>query len=80
MGPQQCRAARAILGWSQADLAEAALVGRRTLANFENGTKSINARTVRDIRAALETAGVIFLDADQDAGPGVRLRAAPGDG
>ncbi len=33
--PSQCRAARALIAWSQSDLCDAAKVGRATLANFE---------------------------------------------
>ncbi|MBK1671420.1 transcriptional regulator [Rhodovibrio sodomensis] len=78
MRPEQCRAARAILGWSQSDLAEASLVGRRTLANFENGTSALNERTKRDIQLALERAGIVFIDPN-GGGPGVRLRDNTGD-
>jgi transcriptional regulator with XRE-family HTH domain len=78
--PEQCRAARAMLGWSQSDLAEASLVGRRTLATFENGSRPITDRTVRDIREALERAGITFIEGDNDGGPGIRLRENPDDG
>lgn len=72
--PEQCRAARAILGWSQSDLAEASLVGRRTIAHFENGSSHVNERTLRDIKSALEEAGIVFIDPNGGGGAGVRLR------
>ena len=82
-GPQ-CRGARGLIGWSQADLCEAAGVGRATLANFEAGSAKPYERTLRDIRAALESAGITFLDGSYSGagGPGVRLTtpvAAPVD-
>lgn len=73
--PAQCRAARALIGWSQTDLCEAASVGRATLANFEGERSTPYERTLRDIRTALEAAGVTFLESgDVAGGPGVALR------
>ena len=73
MTPEQCRAARALLNWSQSRLSEEAKVGRATLAEFETGNRLPYARTIDDIRAALESAGVIFVEEDGE-GPGVRLK------
>ncbi len=69
--PEQCRAARALLGWSQAALAREANVAKKTVADFERGARTPYGRTLVDIHAALETGGVIFIDGDQ---PGVKLR------
>ena len=66
----QLRAARGLLGWSQGDLAEAAKVGRATITDFEAGKREPYARTLDDLRAALEWAGVEFTNSDK---PGVRL-------
>ena len=68
---EQCRGARAMLGWSQADLAKEAKVAKQTLADFERGARNPYDRTLADIRAALESSGVIFIDG---AEPGVKLR------
>ena len=70
----QCRAARALLGWSRKQLAQSALIAERTLVDFERGARNPLDRTLSDIRRALEDAGVIFIDADEE-GPGVRLKA-----
>jgi hypothetical protein len=59
MTPEQCKMARAGLG-----------LGVRELSALANVSTP---RTLQDIRAALETAGVIFIDANGE-GPGVRLR------
>ena len=71
--PAQCRAARALLNWSQAQLAEASKIATKTIANFELGKRQPHDRTLDDLRDALEAAGVIFV-AENDDGPGVRLR------
>ena len=73
MTPEQCRAARALLNWSRSRLSEEAKVGRATLAEFETGNRLPYARTIDDIRAALELAGVIFVE-ENGEGPGVRLK------
>ena len=71
----QCRAARALISWSQDDLAAASKVAKATIANFEGGKRSPYDRTQFDIQEALEAAGVIFVD-ENGEGPGVRLRKA----
>lgn len=69
----QCRAARALLDWSQADLAEISKVATKTLADFERGHRVPYVRTLADIRKALENAGVVFVE-ENGEGPGVRLQ------
>ena len=75
MTPEQCRAARALLNWSQEQLQAGASVARKTLADFEAGKRQPYPRTLEAIRAALEAAGVEFI-AENGGGPGVRLRKA----
>ena len=70
---EQCKAARALIGWSRRVLSETSRVAERTLIDFERGARNPHKRTLFDIRRALEEAGVIFIDED-DEGPGVRLR------
>lgn len=60
----QCRAARALLGWTQAQLADAAGVARKTIANFESSARPLHRRTRRDITAALEQGGIEFIGED----------------
>jgi transcriptional regulator with XRE-family HTH domain len=69
---EQCRGARAMLGWSRDDLADKAKVGVATLADFEAGKRSPYPRTLADILAALEAGGIEFI-AENGGGPGVRL-------
>ncbi|AWC24961.1 hypothetical protein CO731_04454 [Aminobacter sp. MSH1] len=72
MLPSQCRMARAALEIGVRDLAEMAKVSTNTITRFEKG-ELLKERTVDDIRAALESAGVLFIDQNGN-GPGVRLR------
>jgi transcriptional regulator with XRE-family HTH domain len=64
--------ARAALQIGVRELAEAAEVSPTTITRLERG-ESLYPRTVETVRAALETAGVIFV-AENGDGPGVRLR------
>lgn len=72
---RQVKAARALLAWSQADLAKASGVSYPTLARLESTDGPIGGRadTGAKLQAALEAAGVIFID-ENGEGPGVRLR------
>ena len=71
----QIRAARALLGWSQARLAEAAAVSLVTVKRLEsNGNPQ--KQTLDAVEAALKAAGVVFLDIGEPSsggGSGVRL-------
>jgi transcriptional regulator with XRE-family HTH domain len=75
MTPAQCRAARALIEFSQAELAAKAKVGESTVRNFEAGRTVPVANNLEAIRRVLETAGVEFI-AENGGGPGVRLRNA----
>ena len=70
----QVRAARALIGWSQAELAAAAALPVLTVDRFETGAPdSVPAEAVEKMRVALELAGVTFI-AQNGGGAGVRLR------
>ncbi len=62
-----------MIEWSRVRLAEAANIAERKLIDFERGARQPYDRTLADIQRALEQAGVIFID-ENDEGPGVRLR------
>ncbi len=72
MSPSQCRAARALLGWPTQQLASRADVGVNTVNRFEGG-QDARMSSVDKIRAALESAGIIFIPANGED-VGVRLR------
>lgn len=56
--PAQCRAARALLDWSQQDLAKAAHLGLSTIRDFEKGRRVPTHNNLRGIKLALEESGV----------------------
>ncbi|HTP83086.1 MAG TPA: helix-turn-helix domain-containing protein [Alphaproteobacteria bacterium] len=72
----QCRAARALLGWTQATLADRAGVARKTVAHFEVGRRALLARTRRDITETFERAGLEFIWSPS-SGDGVRFAPRP---
>lgn len=76
LSPEQCRAARALLNWSQTDLADASGIERGTIARFERGERLTYARNRATLRQVLEAAGVVFIDSN-GGGPGARLREKP---
>ncbi|SIS86882.1 helix-turn-helix transcriptional regulator [Paracoccus saliphilus] len=74
MTGNQIRAARSLLGLSQAQVAESAGISVPTVKRAEgSGAINASADAVAAIRAALETAGVEFI-AENGGGAGVRLR------
>jgi predicted transcriptional regulator len=75
--PEQCRAARALLDWSQQELADKAAVGIVTVRQLEAAVHEPRRSTLNVIRRALEAAGVEFID-ENGGGPGVRLRKPVG--
>jgi transcriptional regulator with XRE-family HTH domain len=75
--PEQCRAARGLLHWTQEELSQRAGVSRSTVRGFENGLHELHRGRAAVIRAALEAADVVLIDADEQ-GPGVRLRKPEG--
>ena len=70
----QIRAARALLGLSQPDVATLAKVSSMTVKRSEGSAKpSASIEAVYSIRAALESAGIEFI-AENGGGAGVRLK------
>ncbi|WP_431861376.1 helix-turn-helix domain-containing protein [Azospirillum sp.] len=72
----QIRAARAILGWKQTDLAERSGVSEMSVKNIERGASDPRGSTLAKLQSAFEAAGVQFLDPGQHSmsgGHGVRL-------
>lgn len=73
MIPAQCRAARALLNWSQATLSAMSGLGIVTVRQFEAGIGAPRNATVEALMSCFEAVGVEFL-AGGGAGPGVRLK------
>lgn len=74
--PSQIRAARALVGWSQTEVAAAAGLSIPTVKRAEaDGGIRASEDAVVAIANALKKAGVEFI-AENGGGPGVRLRKA----
>jgi len=71
----QLRAARALLGWRQEDVAEAAKISVATIRRIETqeGPLMGYVSTLLKIQTALEQAGIQFIDEDEMGGFGVRM-------
>jgi transcriptional regulator with XRE-family HTH domain len=61
MSPQQSRAARAWLGWSQVELAKRAGVSLSTVQDFERGQRTPIANNIAAMRRVIEAAGIRLL-------------------
>jgi transcriptional regulator with XRE-family HTH domain len=71
ISPEQSRAARGLLDWSQTELGARANLSESTIRDFEKGRRVPTANNLTAVRSALEAAGVEFTNGGQ---PGVRLR------
>ena len=71
VSPEQIKAARELLGWSQAELATKLGVSETAVGLFEREKRRLLALDVGELRNALESAGVEFTNFGE---PGVRLK------
>jgi transcriptional regulator with XRE-family HTH domain len=72
------RAGRMLLRWDQKTLAEAAGVSHVTVRRLEAkpGPLVADRSTIAKLRSALESAGIVFVEENQEDGQGVRLKKA----
>ncbi len=70
---QQLRAARALLGMSQDELAQLMNRTTKTIRRAETDKDTVAEITINEMRLALEKAGIEFIE-ENGGGPGVRLR------
>jgi ribosome-binding protein aMBF1 (putative translation factor) len=68
MSPEQVRAARSWLAWTQAELAAKASVGLSTVKDYEGGKRTPIANNLEAIKKALES-GVMKFTATSVSGP-----------
>ena len=71
----QIRAARALLNWTQRELAARAHVAAQTVRQFETGVSEPYVHTVEAIEACLENDGIELIQSD--VGEGVLLCFRP---
>lgn len=87
MSPEQCRAARAWLEWSQDELADKAQVSNSTVRDFEARRRVPIANNLTALRRALETAGIALIFGEKGEPTGIAgpprhalLEKPPADG
>jgi DNA-binding transcriptional regulator YiaG len=76
--PEQCRAARAWLSWSQDELAKRANVSMSTVKDFERGARVPIGNNLTAMRNAIEAAGIGLIFGS--SGRAVGIAVADPDG
>jgi len=79
MTPEQSRAARGWLGWSQVELAKRANLSVGTVRNFEQGLKVPVPNNIAAMRRAIEAAGIQLVFDDAGIATGILRRVADPD-
>ena len=74
LSPPQSRAARALLDWTQAELAARSSISLSTVRDFEAGRRMPMINNVKAMQRAFEEAGILLFNDDQ---PGARLMRRP---
>ena len=72
--PLQVKLARTAVGLGVRELARMSGVAPSTIQRFESGRGDMQSRTLNKVQQFLESAGVIFIPADLNGGPGLRMR------
>jgi DNA-binding XRE family transcriptional regulator len=75
MSPEQCRAARAWLDWSQDDLAQRARVSSSTIRDLEAGRRVPIPNNMLAISRAFEEAGIVLTSTDNGIATGIAVRS-----
>lgn len=76
----QVKAARALLGWSQQELARRSKLGASTVADFERGERNPVTNNLAAMRNALEQSGITFMAGGAVVGPPSRASKQKADG
>ena len=76
MSPEQSRAARAWLGWSQGQLAKRANVSLSTVHDFERGQRTPTPNNLASMRRAIEAEGIRLLFDKDGAAAGIVRQGA----
>ena len=80
LNPEQCRAARAWLGWSQDDLARRSGVALSTVRDFEKRLRTPIKNNLAAIQTALEAGGIMLIsDGDKTSGIEAKTRISERD-
>ena len=73
ISPGQCRAARALLNWTQPKLAQEAGLGLSTIVDFERERRNVSEHSIELIAGTLAAADIEFIG-ENGGGAGVRLK------
>lgn len=71
--PMQIKLARTALGLGVRELAAKAGVAPSTIQRFESERGDMHTRTLDKVQQVFESGGIIFIPADAEGGPGIRL-------
>lgn len=74
--PRQCKAARALLGWTQAELADASGIPKDTISRFENRKSDTRGQALIEVEKAIRRGGVKLIQAEGGEGEGVKVARA----
>jgi predicted transcriptional regulator len=77
LSPEQCRAARGWLDWTQADLAAQAHVSLSTIKAFEAGERTPIANNLAAVERALTDAGVSLVFTEDGRATGIAVEGKP---
>jgi len=72
MTPELCRAARAVLNWTQGDLARASRISAPTISNYEAGNDTTTRGNQALLQMTFQAAGIEFLGEGGEL-PGLRV-------
>lgn len=73
LSPEQSRAARAWLDWSQENLAQRARVSLSTVRDFEKGRRTPIANNLEAMQRALEGAGIELVFGEKGMARGIAV-------
>jgi ribosome-binding protein aMBF1 (putative translation factor) len=79
ISPEQCRAARGWLGWSQHELARRAHVGLSTVKDFERRERTPIPNNLAAIGRAIEGAGIRLVNTESGGAVGIAIADANGN-
>lgn len=68
------RAARALVGLHQQELADRAGVSRQVIVRIEGSERGIQLSAIDKVRKALQREGVVFLPSTSFHGPGIAMK------
>jgi len=75
---RQCKAARALLGWTQRKLAQKSGIPLDTVKRFERGISDTRGEAMRALENTIRDAGVKLIPPEHGEGEGLKFAKAQG--